>query len=313
MATRFEIVLHGEDPIALRAAAEAVFEEVERVENQLSLYRPATQIAHLNARAAREPVRVTPEVFALLEQAKRLHAETEGAFDVTVGPLVRCWGFMGGQGKTPTSEALQAARACVGMQLVELDPRHRTVRFARQGVMLDLGAIGKGYAIEQGARALRELGVTCALLHAGTSTVYALGAPPGREAWTVAIETPPPAVPAAGLPALPQVRLRDEALSVSAVWGRAFRSGDELFGHVLDPRTGQPVHDVLLAAVVAPSATETDALSTALLVQGRDGWTRFTKLRPRLRALILARRGKAVELFTHGFENSAPAGWSGIA
>ncbi|MCX8089905.1 MAG: FAD:protein FMN transferase [Verrucomicrobiae bacterium] len=300
MATRFELVLHGDDPVALRAAGEAALDEIDRLEDRLSLYRAGSEIAHVNARAAHEPVRVTAEVFALLEHAKHLHAETEGAFDITIAPLVRCWGFMGGSGHLPAPDALRAARQCVGMHLVELDPERRTVRFGREGVMLDLGAIGKGYAIEQAVRLLREAGVSAALLHAGTSTVYGLGAPPDQDAWNVAIETPPATASIAGFPTLPTVRLRDGALSVSAVWGRTFESGGERFGHVIDPRSGQPVADSLLAAVALDSATETDALSTALLVLGRAGWTRLTGGRPGLRALLVSRQGPRLETLARG-------------
>src|ERR1043165_4268416 len=104
MATRFELVLHGESQPALRAAGEEALEEIARLENQLSLYRPGSEIAQLNARAAHEAVQVSPELFALLEHARRLSAETDGAFDITIAPLVRCWGFMGGHGKMPSAE-----------------------------------------------------------------------------------------------------------------------------------------------------------------------------------------------------------------
>ena len=122
MATRFELVLHGNDPVALRAAGEAALDEVTRAESQLSLYRPGSEIAQVNARAAREAVHISPELFALLEQAQRLHAETQGAFDITVAPLVRCWGFMDNRGKMPSPEALADARTKVGMTLVQARP-----------------------------------------------------------------------------------------------------------------------------------------------------------------------------------------------
>src|SRR5262245_24210831 len=134
MATRFELVLHGDNAVALRAAGEEALNEIDRLENQLSLYRPVSEIAQLNARAAREAVQVSPEVFALLQHAQRLHAETGGAFDVTIAPLVRCWGFMGGTEKMPTQEEVAAAREKVGMQNILLDVSNRTVRFARDGV-----------------------------------------------------------------------------------------------------------------------------------------------------------------------------------
>jgi len=307
MATRFEIVLHGGNPVSLRAAGEAAFDEIERLEARLSLYRPTSEIARVNARAAREPVRVSPATFRLLEHAARLSAETEGAFDITIGPLMKCWGFVGGSGALPAPEAVAKARECVGMKLVELDAADFTVRFARDGVMLDLGAIGKGHAIGAAAEILREAGVTSALLHGGASSAHAIGHPPDAEAWKVAIERPPSPPSGGGgsrreegnaqfsipCPLLAVVPLRDdEALSVSAVWGKSFQSADQTLGHVIDPRTGEPADGAVLAAVVAPDSTEADALSTALLTLGAAGLELLGR-RPGARGLALSSGGAA--------------------
>ena len=291
MATRFELVLHGENTSSLRAAGEEALAEVERLENQLSLYRPGSEIAQVNARAAYEAVRVSPEVFSLLQHAAKLSAETGGAFDITIAPLVRCWGFMGANGKMPTPEEVVEAREKVGMRHVQLDVSNRTVRFARKGVMLDLGAIGKGYAVERGAEILREAGVTSALFHGGTSTVYAIGHPPGDDAWKVAFDAPPSSSDIL-FPKLPDMRLRDEAMSVSAIWGRSFQSDGKAFGHVINPRTGQPVASARLSAVVLGSATETDALSTALLTLGQAGHETVRSLRLGMRSLLVDAGGK---------------------
>ena len=286
MATRFEIVLHGEDAVALRAAGEEAISEIERLEEQLSLYRPSSEISALNSRASRAPVRVTPPVFALLQHAQQLTHETDGAFDITIGPLVRCWGFMGGTGRLPSAEELAEARAIVGMDLVHLDAKSFTVQFAREGVTLDLGAIGKGYAIDRAIEVLRDAGITSALLHGGTSTVCALGHPPDAEYWKVAVENPPASVTATAIP-LPPLLLKDEAMSVSAIWGRSFEKEGQIFGHVLDPRTGNPAARAVLAAVILPSATETDALSTALLTLGAEGHDKIAKLRAGMRTFLL--------------------------
>jgi len=320
MATRFEIVLHGDDPVALRAAGEEALDEIDRLEARLSLYEPTSEIARVNARAAQAPVRVSPDVFRLLQHAQQLQQETEGAFDITVAPLVRCWGFMGGRGQMPDPEQVAAARACVGMHRVELRADGGTVRFDREGVMLDLGAIGKGYAIDCAAEILRDAGIRSALLHGGTSTTYAIGQPPGEEAWKVGIEwgvggrgVRPVApdgraqepTPGSGMAApqsagvehedrpalLAVVSLRNESLSVSAVWGRAFEAGGRTFGHVIDPRTGEPVARADLAAVVLPSATETDALSTALLTLGVEGLPQISGLRAGIRTLVAGQTG----------------------
>lgn len=308
MATRFELVLHGDNPSALRAAGEEALEEIEHLEARLSRFLPSSEIAHLNARAAYEPVRVTPGMFALLEQAKQLSHETQGAFDITVAPLLRCWGFTEGQGRMPSLEEIAQARASVGAHLIELDPKQLTVRFSQPGVMLDLGAIGKGYAIDRSVELLREAGVTSALLHGGTSTVYGLGKSPEVQSWQVAIEHPRSRIePAADRPHEPLalVALENESVSVSAVWGRSFEVGGKMFGHVIDPRSGQPVSGSVLAAVVLPSAVETDALSTALLTAGIEGHDAIGRLRPGMRTLVAG--AGALEFRAQGIEVLSPA------
>jgi len=283
----------------------------------LSLYRPGSEISRLNALAAREPVRVTPEVFRLLGHAKQLAQETAGAFDISIAPLVRCWGFMGGSGHYPAPDVLAAARTSVGMHLVELDPGNFTVRFTRPGVMLDLGAIGKGYAIERAAEILRDAGVTSALLHGGTSTVFGLSHPPEGEHWRVSIENPAdrpdqPALrsieidedPTAKAP-FAVVGLRDDALSVSAIWGKFFQVDGKTLGHIIDPRTGAPAEAAALAAVAAPSATETDALSTALLTLGLEGHERIAGLGRGIRTLVVTGTGRDLVIRSQGIQTTA--------
>ena len=301
MATRFEIVLCGENEVSLRAAAEEALDEIERLDAQLSLYNPTSEISHINACASHGPVRVEPALFRLLQHAQRLSRETEGAFDITIAPLMRCWGFMRGAGKLPSPAEVAEARSKAGMHLLELNENDFTVRAARAGVMLDLGAIGKGYALERATELLREAGVTSGLLHGGTSTVCAIGPPPDAEVWNVAMPHPDFAEQAVASGAarlsdasgtgkiLAIVPLKDEALSVSAVWGKAFRANGRVYGHVIDPRTGEPVEGAVLAAVALPSATETDALSTALLIDGPGGHERIAGLRAGTRTLVVSR------------------------
>lgn len=284
MATRFEIVLHGTNAPMLRAAGEQALDEIARLENQLSLYRPTSEIARVNARAAHEPVRVTPPVFKLLEHARDVSNACEGAFDITIAPLVRCWGFMGGTGEPADSKQLAEARECIGMSHVHFDDARQTIQFDRQGVMLDLGAIGKGYAIDRAVDVLREADVESALVHGGTSTVYAIGKPMENDAWKVAIANGAPNNFSAR--SLPTVTLQDEALSVSAVWGRSFEKEGKTLGHVIDPRTGEPCQSAQLAAVITKSATDSDALSTALLVLGSGGEAVLKRLFPDVRTHV---------------------------
>lgn len=273
MATRFELVLEG-DSAGARAAGEEALNEIARIEGLLSLYRQTSEVAALNLRAGAEAVCVSPELFSLLERAVALSVETRGAFDLTIAPLVRCWGFMAGQGAAPADEEIAVAKEAVGYELLELNSKERTVRFLRAGMMLDFGAFGKGYAIDRAIELLREAGVEAALLHGGTSTVFGMG-----KKWKVSIDGKPE-----GGSTLAVVELEDEALSVSAVWGKSFASQGRTFGHILDARTGRPSEKAELAAVVMNSAADSDALSTALLVEGPTG---LGNLRRTARGLVL--------------------------
>ncbi|HXW06171.1 MAG TPA: FAD:protein FMN transferase [Vicinamibacterales bacterium] len=259
MATRFELVLAGSDPAWLRGAGEEALAEIARLAHQLNFYCPASEVTWINACAAHGPVQVEPGLFDLLRRCRRLSEATDGAFDITVGPLVRLWRQAGRDGAVPDERSLAAAREAAGYRHLELDAAARTVRFRRPGMSIDLGAAGKGYAIDRAIEVLRGLGVERALLHGGTSSVHALGAPE-RGAWTIEWR------PRAG-----QARtfdLRDGALSVSAGHGRVFDVDGRAYGHVVDPRTGWPTETAVSAVVTGPRSCECDALSTAALAGG---------------------------------------------
>jgi thiamine biosynthesis lipoprotein len=297
MATRFELVLNGDSP-GLRAAGEEALAEISRIESMLSLYKSTSEVANLNTRAAEEPVRVSAEMFALLERAVALSRETNGAFDITIAPLVRCWGFMRGQGSVPSEGDIEEARANVGFRLLELNQEDRTVRFARPGVMLDFGAFGKGYAVDRAVEILRDYEITSALLHGGTSTVVGMGRNENGIPWRIAVTGAPPSEDVLWL-----VELCENSLSVSAVWGKSFASQGRTFGHILDARTGRPSERADLAAVNVPSAADSDALSTALLVEGPRGLANLSKTRPHARALVFA----GGEIFKHNIDERATA------
>lgn len=270
MASRFELVLFGKDEARLRAAGEEALAEIQRLDARLSRFQPTSDISRINREAFAGPVRAEARLFSLLVECRRIWSETGGAFDITVGPLMQAWGFVHNTGRLPDEATLAKARSASGMHLVDLDESERTIRFAHPDLSIDLGAIGKGYAVDEAMQLLRDAGVENAFLHGGTSTIYGLGTAPGGEPWHVAI-------PAAGtvhggdenVEAV--IPLQDEALSVSAVWGKAFEADGHVFGHVIDPRSGRPVRGATMAAVTSTSATAADALSTSLLVLGSEG------------------------------------------
>ena len=296
MATFFEVALWGRDEEYLRSAAEEALDEVHRCERQLSFYDSGSDIREINVLGAERPVAVDPRVFRLLERSKELSEESGGAFDITIAPLLKTWGFQGGSGSMASEAEMEAARGLVGMRFIELNAEDFTVSLARPGVQIDLGAIGKGYAIERAAEIIRDAEIPGGLIHGGTSTVQAIGSRPDGSPWPVAIQMPDDSE---GL--LSVIPLADAALSVSAVHGKYFTEGDRRYGHVLDPRTGRPGMNALLAAVVCASATDSDALSTALLIRGAE-YLADLSARPGTSGALTAGEGAAgtLEIKTYG-------------
>jgi thiamine biosynthesis lipoprotein len=208
------------------------------------------------------------DLFALLVRCRDLHARTGGAFDITSTPLSRCWGFLRREGRLPSPEAIAAARAIVGMPGVVFDEAARTVGFARPGMELNLGSIGKGYALDRMAALMRGRGVSHALLSAGGSSAVALG---GRgQGWTVDIRSRQ-----VGGGKLARLHLRDGALATSGAGEQFFEVDGKRYGHVIDPRTGWPAAGVLSVSVVTAEGALSDALSTAFLVGGLEVARRY--------------------------------------
>lgn len=263
MATRFELLLYGADEVRLRAAGEEALAEIERLEAQLSFYRTDSEISWINNRAADQAVRVEPRLFQLLKHCAAFTRATDGAFDITVGPLMRAWRFISDTGAVPSVDELAAARKLIGMDQVELDAEALTIRFKQPGMQLDLGAYGKGYAIERAIDSLKENGITSALLHGGTSSTAVIGKPPEQASWRIQLSEP-----FKSGDDFIRLDLADEALSVSATHGKAFTADGRTYGHVISPRTGFPVNCALAAAVAGQSASTCEVLSTALLVIG---------------------------------------------
>ncbi len=291
MGCDFEVFAFGEERGHLRSAAEAAIEEIERLELLLSHYLPESEVSYINAHAAQEAVRVHPEVFALVQRAVRLCEETEGAFDITVMPLVRCWGFYEGTGQVPSGHTLAKARERVGYSHLILDEREQTIAFGREGMEIHLGAIGKGYAVDRAVEVLREAGVEAAMVHGGHSSVRAYGHPPNTEGWQIRLPHPLHAERS-----LAYLLLRHRAISTSASTEQYFERGGQRFGHILDPRTGLPVHNELLSvSVLADEATLTDALSTAFFVLGEEGIRQYIRTHPGVQAVILRHQEEQLE------------------
>ncbi|HKR85559.1 MAG TPA: FAD:protein FMN transferase, partial [Terriglobales bacterium] len=185
---------------------------------------------------------------------------------------MRTWGFFRAEGHFPSTDDLNAARECTGFEKIVLDPGTRTIQFAFPEMELDLGAIGKGYAVDQAVEILREAGVDAALLVAGSSTVYALGAPPGDDGWKIHVPDPLDRTRK-----ISTVKLRDQAVSTSGSYERFFELDGRRYCHVMDPRTGVPVEGVLQTTLIGSDGAMTDAISNALFVVGPNGSVLLSK------------------------------------
>jgi len=308
MACRFEVVFNAGDVAGDTALAVDCLDLVEEIEGRISVYRETSGLARLNARAAEGWQPVDADLFELITLARDLYDRTGGGFDMAAGALVRTWGFLTRQGRTPTPEELARARESSGMQWVEIDTEERRVRFTRPGVELNPGAIGKGWALDRVVGRLLDAGVVDALVHGGSSSVRAIGAHgsglPDRRGWPVGIRHP--LRPGRRLAT---VHLRDRALGTSGSGTQFFIDRGRRLGHILDPRTGVPAEGVLSASVIAPTAAEADSLSTALYVLGPAGLEQIAPAGGSVAAVLVlpGNASGAVRLVTANLEEDA---WS---
>jgi len=267
MATTYQMVAYGSDSNRLRAAVEQAAEEVQRLDLVLSNYLPASDLSLVNRLASRQPVPVSAELFQLLSACVEYSRQSEGSFDISVGPLMKVWGFYKGSGHLPHRSEVRVALARTGYKHLVLDSANRTVRFDRDGVELDPGGIGKGYAVDRMIAVLKENGVTSALVSAGTSSIYALGNPPGDKGWKIEIRDPRDAKKVAAT-----VELKDQSVSTSGNYEKFFYAEGKLHSHIMDPRTGFPAEGVIQVSVVAPRTIDTEAWTKPYYINGR-AWT----------------------------------------
>jgi thiamine biosynthesis lipoprotein len=283
MATQFEVFLpYG--TLEAMSLTEAALDEIQRLEDQLTVYHDQSEVSRLNRCAFDRSVTVEERLFCLLAMSARLTQETAGAFDITTGALTKTWGFYRRQGHVPSPEDLAQVQQRVGMQHVQLDAERRSVRYLRRGLEINLGSIGKGYALDRAAELLRDhLGVPSALLHGGNSSVYALGSMPGDDrGWPVGIRHP--WHPERRLAVL---RLCDRAVGTSAATFQHLEYNGRKLGHILDPRTGWPAEGLASATAVAPTAAEADALATAFFILGMEQTRAYCVAHPEIGAVLL--------------------------
>jgi thiamine biosynthesis lipoprotein len=249
----------------MEAAADAALDEARRLDDLLSNYKPESEWSQVNRRAAEGPVRVSPELFRLLSDCMKYSRESEGAFDITVGPLMKVWGFYKGTGHLPHRAEVAAALTRVGYRHIQLDAQARTVRFDRAGVETDPGGIGKGYAVDRMVDILRQHGVTIALVAGSGSSVYGMGAPPSEpRGWPVTIRNPWENSKTAA-----EVYLKDMSMSTSGSYEKFFRAEGRIYAHIMDPRTGYPAQGSVSVSVISPHTIDSEAWAKPYFINGR--------------------------------------------
>ncbi len=266
MGSTFSVVLYGFDAVKMEAAVGAAFDELRRLDELLSNYRTESEWSEVNRHAAERPVRISAELFRLLSRCLDYSRQSEGAFDISVGPLIKSWGFSRDKGRLPDEAERAAALALVNYRAVRLDSIHQTVRFGHPGMEIAPGGIGKGYAVDCMVDVLKQRDFDTALVAASGSSIYGLGTPPAESlGWQIELRDPVHARKAAA-----EVFLKDMSISTSGSSERCFHVGGRVYCHILDPRTGHPVQGMLLVSVIAPRAVDSEAWTKACFINGRE-------------------------------------------
>ena len=239
----------------------------------MSNYKPESEFSVINREAASHPVVVEPGLFHLLEICVRRSQQTGGAFDITVGPLMKAWGFFRGRGRLPSRAKSAKSSSAVGYQHLKLDAERRTIKFDESGVEIDLGGIAKGYAVDRAVEVLRSNGITSALVSSGTSSIYALGSPPGEHGWKITVRDPYDAHKAGDV-----FHLQNYSLSTSGSYEHFFKIEGKNYCHIMNPHTGWPVEDMLSTVVLAATGTDTDGRSAGCFVMGVERTRKYLAL-----------------------------------
>jgi FAD:protein FMN transferase len=284
MATTFEIFIVHEDEKYANQAANAAFDEVDRLELELSRFAECSDITRINHLLAGQILRLGLDAFECLKLSLQMYEQTNKAFDVTVGPLFNCWRNKDGTSRTPTEKELEDAKLLTGMNLLELDESLHAIYLLKSPLQIDLGGIGKGYAVDKIAELLRDWSINAALISGGFSSVLALDAPPNTKGWPLTLSHP---------------NNHKQILARPFLHNRALGSSGVRKGHhIINPRTGYPVEGKIASWSSAQSATVADALSTAFMIMELNEIEKYCSNHPDEAAMIILDE-KAQEQILH--------------
>jgi thiamine biosynthesis lipoprotein len=281
MACDFSVIMNPGPMDRVMMASDAL-DHVKQLEDQLTVYNSESEVSRLNADAANNAVRVEQRLFALIQVAKRIGDATNGAFDLTAGPLIAMWRRCREASRIPSADEINECLEIIGMHHLRLNESDSSIEFDKPGVEINFGAIGKGYALDRAAGCLADHGLDAFLLHGGHSSILARGQHLEADGWPVGIGNPLFTDRRLGT-----ILLRNQAMSTSGSNIQYFRYQGKRFGHILDPRSGWPIEGILSATVVADSAAAADALSTAFYVMGIEAATEYCALHSEIGAILV--------------------------
>jgi thiamine biosynthesis lipoprotein len=290
MGTVFEIAAYGESSGRVSSAIDSAFQEIVRIDDLMSNYKPESALSHLNRSARFHTEKVSPDLYRVIEQAVEFSRLSQGKFDITVAPLVDLWKAALQGDSAPSPAEQRQAQACVGYEKIEVTPPDQ-VRFHSSCLQLDLGAIAKGYAVDRAAAILDSFRIQKAFINAGGSTIVALGSPPGQTGWLVHLRDPSHRVD-------PYVMLKNGSVSTSEQTAPSLLGRDSP-GHIIDPSTGRPLESRFAVSVSATTGTMSDCLSTTLLLLGPQQGKALVKRTRDVSAVWLSSQAQ-IETATNG-------------
>ena len=291
MGTQFKIILYAKDERLARRAAQAAFQRIARLDAIMSDYNEASELNRLCHSPPQKPVRISRDLVRILAISQQLARKTDGAFDVTVGAVVRQWRRARRTGKLPEADKIKQALAVTGYALLHLDAKHQSAWLEREGVLLDLGGIAKGYAADAASRVLERFGIRSALVAAGGDIVVS-HAPPGQLGWIIEIAPLKQAGQAEN-----SIIIANAAISTSGDTEQAIESNGVRYSHIVDPRTGIGLTEPVVVTVIARRGVDADSLATAISVLGRERGLNFIDRTKGTAALLIKKTGSGYELF----------------
>jgi len=270
------------------AAINAAFEEMQRIERVFNKFDENSEVSKINSRSSLEKISVSKEVFKLTQDSIYYSAISEGAFDITVAPLMEIWGFVRKNKTAPDKVVIQEALKSVGYKNIELDPKDLSVRFLNKGVKIDFGGIAKGYAVDRAKDVLVSKGIKNGIVNLG-GNIFVLGRAPGGKSWKIGVEDPRNKGKL-----LQSFELTDRAISTSGNFERFFEIAGKRYSHIISPLTGEPCQGIISVTVVADSAEQSDSLSTAIFVMGEEKGLNLARAIKGIKVLMLKEDGKII-------------------